>query len=570
MRSYPGKSSCPDSESFREESSNGPERGETLIGEGTEDGRSACSTKDSGPGKPGNRVEEKTLTTLHLGGAIQRRHWIVGRRRREVGVTTRERRDRVEGEGASKPNGEREGSTGHQREDPEVRSDPVRARGQSSTRQSSWGDSHGAEGVKAEKVLERVYDWGRLRMAWRQVEKNAGAAGIDRMTVEAFKEREEFLLREIQQKLKAGIYRFQPARRVLIEKEGSQKKRKLGIPTVMDRIVSQSVHLVLEGIFDSGFTPSNFGFRRGKSQHRAIRHVQQAVMEAREWCVSIDLESFFDEIPHGLILQLIRRKIQDERFVTLIARALKAGVIVGGQYEKTVKGCPQGSPMSPILSNIVLNELDQELERRGHRYGRWADDFIILVKSERAGTRVMESITRYLEGGLGLPVNREKSKVAPIKDVGFLGFQILRGKLRVSNQAREKFKKKVRELTKRNNPLSMRQVILALNGYLAGWVAYFRIQEFRQLFRHLDEWIRNRLRSIQLKKWKKPVKFQRIMIRAGYKPAEARKTWVKMARWQSVERKEVLFTLNLGWFKRQGLIFLNEYTNRALELSFTR
>jgi RNA-directed DNA polymerase len=484
-------------------------------------------------------------------------------------VTTRESRDRVEGEGASKPNGEREGSTGHRREVPEVRSDPVRAVGQSSTRQSTWGDSHGAEGMKAEKVLERVYDWGRLRMAWKQVEKNAGAAGIDKMTVEAFKEREEILLREIQEKLQAGIYRFQPARRALIEKEGSQKKRKLGIPTVMDRIVSQSAHLVLHGIFDSGFTSSNFGFRRGMSQHRAIRHVRQAVIEEREWCVSIDLESFFDEIPHGLILQLLRQKIRDERFITLIARALKAGVIVEGQYEKTVKGCPQGSPMSPILSNIVLNELDQELERRGHRYGRWADDFIILVKSERAGTRVMESITRYLEGGLGLPVNKEKSKVAPIKDGGFLGFQILRGKLRVSKGAREKFKRKVRELTKRNNPLSMKQVILALNEYLAGWVAYFRIQEFRRLFRHLDEWVRSRLRSIQLKKWKNPVKFQRIMIRAGYKPAEARKTWVKMDRWQSVKRKEVLFTLNLGWFKRQGLIFLNDYTNRALELSFT-
>ena len=337
----------------------------------------------------------------------------------------------------------------------------------------------------------------------------------------------------------------------------------------MDRIVSQSIHLVLAEIFDSEFTSSNFGFRRGKSQQRAIKQVRESVVEGKEWCVSIDLESFFDEIPHGLTLRLLRRKIGDERFITLIARALKAGVIVEGRYEKTVKGCPQGSPMSPILSNIVLNELDQELERRGHRYGRWADDFIILVKTERAGTRVMESITRYLEGGLGLPVNKEKSRVAPIKDVAFLGFQILRGKLRVSNGAREKFKRKVKELTKRNNPLSMRQVILALNKYLAGWVTYFCIQEFRQLFRHLDEWVRNRLRSIQLKKWKKPAKFQRIMIRAGYNPSDARKTWVKMDRWQSVERKEVLFTLNLGWFKRQGLMFLNEYTNRALELPFT-
>jgi group II intron reverse transcriptase/maturase len=401
------------------------------------------------------------------------------------------------------------------------------------------------------------------------VEKNAGAAGIDRMTVEAFTEREGDLLREMQEKLKAGIYRFQPARRVLIEKEDTQKKRKLGIPTVMDRIVSQSTHLVLEWLFDREFTTSNFGFRRGKSQHRAIKHVQQGVKEGREWCVSIDLESFFDEIPHGLILRLLRRKIRDERFITLIARALKAGVIVEGRYEKTEKGCPQGSPMSPILSNIVLNELDQKLERRGHRYGRWADDFIILVRSERAGTRVMESITRYLEGELGLPVNKKKSKVAPIKDVEFLGFQILRGKLRVSKGARERFKKKVKGLTQRNNPLSMRQVILALNEYWTGWVIYFCIQEFRQLFRHLDEGVRNRLRSMQLKKWKNPAKFQRVMIRAGYKPAEARKTWVQMARWQSVERKEVRFTLNLGWFKRQGLMFLDEYTNRALELSFT-
>ena len=425
------------------------------------------------------------------------------------------------------------------------------------------------ESVKREKVLERVYEWGRLRLAWKQVERNAGAAGIDEMTVGAFREREEEFLREIQGKVQAGIYRFQPVRRVLIEKEGAEKKRKLGIPTVMDRIVSQSIHLVLGGIFDSMFTGSNFGFRRGKSQHGAIKHARQAVREGNAWCVSIDLKSFFDEIPHGLIFRLIRREIRDERFVTLIARALKAGVIVEGMCEKTVKGCPQGSPVSPILSNIVLNELDQELERRGHRYVRWADDFIILVKSERAGKRVMESITRYLEGGLGLKVNKEKSEVAPVKDVAFLGFQILRGKLRVSARAREKFKRKVRELTRRNNPLSMRQIISALNEYLGGWVSYFRIQEFRQIFRQLDEWVRNRLRSMQLKKWKSPAKFQRIMIKRGYASADARKTWVNMTRWQSVGRKEVRFTLNLEWFKRQGLIFLDTYTNRALELPFT-
>jgi RNA-directed DNA polymerase len=324
--------------------------------------------------------------------------------------------------------------------------------------------------------------------------------------------------------------------------------------------------LVFEGIFDPAFTESNFGFRRGKSQHRAIKHVQGIVLEGYDWCASIDLKSFFDEIPHGLILKLIRRKIADEGLVTLIARALKAGVIVDGRLEKTPKGCPQGSPVSPMLSNIVLNELDQELERRGHRYCRWADDFLILVKSERAAKRVMEGIVKYLEEELHLPVNKEKSEVSQIKDIPFLGFQILRGKIRVSDKARLKFKDRVRELTRRNNPLSMYQNIQELNKYVQGWVAYFGIQEFKMLFRDLDGWIRSRLRSMQLKKWKNPHKFQRIMIKAGFKPQDAHKVWIRMNKWQSVHRRAVRFVMNLEWFRKQGLIFLNGFTKRSLEL----
>ena len=420
--------------------------------------------------------------------------------------------------------------------------------------------------VKHEKVLERVYSPGRLRTAWQQVRRNAGAAGIDQMTVDAFDKRAEELLNLIHEKLKAGTYRFKPARRVLIRKEGSDKKRKLGIPVVMDRIVSQSVNLVFEGIFDPTFTASNFGFRRGKSQHAAIKHVQAIVLEGYEWCASVDLKSFFDEIPHGLILKLIRRKIADEALVTLIARALKAGVMVDGKLEKTTKGCPQGSPVSPLLSNIVLNELDQELERRGHRYCRWADDFLTLVKSERAAKRVMDGIVKYLEEELQLPVNKEKSMTSPIKDVPFLGFQILRGKIRVSNKARVKFKDKVRELTRRNNPLSMFENIRELNKYLQGWVAYFGIQEFKKIFWELDAWIRSRLRSMQLKKWKNPHKFQRIMIKSGFKPQDAHRVWVRMNKWQSVHRRAVRFTLNLKWFREQGLLFLNDFTKRPLEL----
>lgn len=298
----------------------------------------------------------------------------------------------------------------------------------------------------------------------------------------------------------------------------------------------------------------------GRSQHQAIKHVQKIVVEGYEWCASIDLHSFFDEIPHDLILKLIRRRISDERLVTLIARALKAGVIEDGIFVKTLKGSPQGSPLSPILSNIVLNELDQELEKRGLKFCRWADDSLILVKSERAANRVMEGIIRYLEDELKLPVNKEKSKVCKIKDATFLSFQMLRGKIRVSGKAWTKFKDKVRNLTKRNNPLSMYQLIQELNEYLRGWVNYFKVQEFKIVFRDFDIWIRKRLRSTQLKKWKKPNKFQRMMIRAGYKPEDAHKTWVKMNRWQSVNREEVKYVMTLDWFRMQGLVFLHDFT----------
>ena len=414
--------------------------------------------------------------------------------------------------------------------------------------------------MKVRDVLVKVYEPGRLLLAWQQVRTNAGAAGIDQMTVAEFAQREDHLLARIHDRLKAGHYRFQPARRVLIPKAGTSQMRKLGIPVVMDRIVGASMQRVLEEIFDPDFTASNFGFRRGRSQHQAIRHLQRLVKEGREWAIAVDLQAFFDEIPHGLILQLIRRKVADEPLVTLLARLLKAGVIVNGEFAKTTKGCPQGSPLSPLLSNIVLNELDHKLEERHLGYGRWADDFVIVVRSERAAQRVMEGTIRYLEEELGLTVNQEKSRVAPIKDITFLGFQLLRSKIRVSTTARLRFKARVRELTRRNNPLSMYQVIHELSIYLRGWVGYFGLQEFTYLFRDLDAWIRSRLRSTQLKKWKNTRKFQRIMIKAGFDPQQARRVWVRMNRWQSVMRRPVRFMMNLDWFRERGLVFLHDFT----------
>lgn len=414
--------------------------------------------------------------------------------------------------------------------------------------------------MKETELLAKVYDPDRLYQAWQQVKKNAGAAGIDRMTIEEFALKEAYLLGRIHDQLRSGNYRFKPAKRVLIPKAGTSKTRKLGIPVVMDRVVGVSMHHVLTELFEPEFTASNFGFRPGKSQHEALRHLQALVKEGREWVVAVDLQSFFDEIPHGLILQLVRRKVADEQLVTMIARLLKAGVIVAGNFEKTTKGCPQGSPLSPLLSNIVLNELDRKLEERGLGYCRWADDFVIVVRSQRAAYRVMEGTMRYLEEALGLIVNQEKSQVAPIKEVSFLGFQILRGKLRVSKQARIRFKQRVRELTHRNNPLSMYQLLQELNAYLRGWVGYFGVQEFRYLFRDLDAWMRSRLRSTQLKKWKNPKKFQRIMLKAGFDPLLTYRTWIKMNRWQSVMRRPVRFVMDLEWFRKQGLVFLHDYT----------
>lgn len=420
--------------------------------------------------------------------------------------------------------------------------------------------------MKETNVIEKVYDPGRLNTAWQQVRKNAGAAGIDHMSVKDFEKRIKELAPKITRKLKEGSYRFKPARRAFIPKEGSGKTRPLGIPVVMDRIVSVSINMVFEELFAPDFTESNYGFRKGRSQHMAIDHVQQYIREGRRWCVSIDLKSFFDEIPHDLILKLIRRKVSDERLLTLIARALKAGVIEEGEFKKTTKGCPQGSPLSPMLSNMVLNELDHELERRGLKYCRWADDFVILVKSERAAKRILEAVTGFLEEKLKLPVNLEKSKAVKITDLTFLGFSFsYYGKVKISDKAIKKFKDKVRSLTHRNNPFSMFQVIKRLNSYLRGWINYFRIQEFSSILEKFDRWIRIRLRSMQLRKWKKPRRFQTMLIRAGFHPNEAAKVWVKMKRWHSAKRFAVQYVLNLEWFRNIGLVFLDDFTSDSLK-----
>lgn len=409
--------------------------------------------------------------------------------------------------------------------------------------------------MKQTNVMEKVYEKRRLLEAWQQVKRNDGVAGIDNMTVKEFEERRRELLPIIRNKLIDGTYKFKPTKRIHILKEGG-KVRNISIPTVMDRIVAQSVNTVLTELYETEYSRSSFGFRKGKSQREAIEYSRKIVNSGKRWAVSIDLKSFFDEIPHELIFKLIRRKVSDERFVTLIARGLKSGVRIEGKLEKTSKGIGQGSPSSPTISNIVLTELDREIERRGLQHCRWADDFVIFLSSERAGHRVMKGITGYLEEKLELPVNKEKSIVAKVKEISFLGFRIVRKKIQVAPKALKKCMERIRELTVRNNPVSMRRIIVELNEFLRGWINYFQIQGFKGVLEKLDQLVRNRLRAMQLKKWKKPKKFQRMLIKAGWESEVAKQVWIKMDRWQSVKRMEVTFLLNLKWFRKMGLIFL--------------
>ena len=418
---------------------------------------------------------------------------------------------------------------------------------------------------KYKEVLKRVYNRERLNRAWQQVKKNAGAAGIDKMTVGKFEENAERNLATAARKLKAGKYQFKPLKEVLIPKEGGT--RKLGIPVVMDRVVSQSMNMVMMEIYEPEFKNSSYGYRPGKSQHEAIGKMKEHIKEGREWVVEVDLKNFFDEIPHPLILKRVREKVEDDQMITLIARAIKSGRIKEGRYEKSQKGVPQGSPISPILSNIVLHELDQELENRGHRHCRWADDFLIYMRSERAGKRVKESITKYLRK-MGLEVNEDKSGVTRAEEAKFLGFQIQNGQIRISPKAKKKFKRNIREMTKRNNPLSMKKIVEDLNVYLKGWVGYFTVEETQTTMGNLDGWIRRRLRSMQLKKWKKPKKFQAKMRKAGYSVYYSEKTWLKMDVWRSSRNPKVHRVLPVKWFRKLKLVFLDDYRNRDLELPF--
>lgn len=355
-------------------------------------------------------------------------------------------------------------------------------------------------------TMEAICERNNLKRALKRVEANKGAPGIDGMEVDDLGKylKEHWL--EIKGQLMAGTYRPHPVRRVEIPKRDTNGKRKLGIPSVVDRFIQQAMLQVLQKEWDQHFSEYSYGFRPGRRAHEAVSRAQAYLREGYSWIVDIDLEEFFDRVNHDRLISRLSKRIKDKRVIRVIRAYLNAGIMDGGLLKPTEAGTPQGGPLSPLLSNIVLDELDKELERRGHRFVRYADDCNIYVKSQRAGERVMASIRSYIERRLKLKVNARKSAVGEGQERKFLGFSFTSMRAghrrRLAKESLERFKAAIRKLTSRNWGISMELRIEKLSSYLRGWKGYFGYIETSRVFRDLDSWIRHRLRSVYWKQWK--------------------------------------------------------------------
>jgi group II intron reverse transcriptase/maturase len=344
-----------------------------------------------------------------------------------------------------------------------------------------------------------------LARALKRVERNGGAPGPDGMTVDQLRPHLKTVWPEIRQRLDDGTYRPAPVRRVTIPKPGGGE-RELGVPTVLDRLLQQALSQVLSPIFEPTFSDRSFGFRPGRSAHQAVNAARRAIEAGQTWVVDVDLDRFFDRVQHDALMARVARRVGDRRMLRLIRRYLDAGVMVEGVKVAMAEGTPQGSPLSPLLANIMLDDLDAELERRGHTFVRYADDLRVYVASERAATRVLEGVTAFVERRLRLKVNRHKSGIAPATVRGLLGFGFVRYagrvKIRLEHRTRVRLKARLRQLTDRHRSIAMSGRLALLNRFLAGWAAYFALAETPSVFDEFDEWLRRRLRQVRWKEWK--------------------------------------------------------------------
>ena len=412
-------------------------------------------------------------------------------------------------------------------------------------------------------LMERIVDRTNMRRAWKRVKANKGAPGSDGMTLEDFPTFARSHWSTIRQDLLDGTYQPQPVRRVSIPKPNGGE-RSLGIPSVVDRVIQQAIGQVLTPIFDPEFSESSFGFRPGRSAQGAVRQVQRYIGEGYRFAVDLDLEQFFDRVNHDVLMARVARKVRDKCLLGLIGRYLRAGVLVGDIIQATELGTPQGGPLSPLLANILLDDLDKELEWRGYRFARYADDLLILVKSPRTGERVKASITRFLTRELKLAVNERKSRVVKTNDCEFLGFTFRGTKLRWSDQAFADFKHNVRKLTGRSWGVSMAYQLDRLARYVRGWMNYFGISDYYRPIPEIDSWIRRRIRMCYWKQWRWVRTKVRNLLALGTNKRQAILTAISSKSYWHLSKTLATQTgMTNAWLTSHGLISVRALWMRA-------
>jgi RNA-directed DNA polymerase len=418
--------------------------------------------------------------------------------------------------------------------------------------------AHGPESpASTNRLMEEVCERENLKKALRRVKANKGSAGVDGMTVGEITGYLKQHWPAIREQLLKGTYEPKPVRRVEIPKPDGGGVRKLGIPSVLDRFIQQAVTQVLQRQWDRTFSDHSYGFRPGRSAHQAVAQAQQYIAEGHGWCVDLDLEKFFDRVNHDKLMGHIAKRVEDKRLRKLIRAFLNAGVMENGLVSPSVEGTPQGGPLSPLLSNLVLDELDRELERRGHRFVRYADDSNIYVRSERAGQRVMESITRFITEELKLKVNEAKSAVARPQERKFLGFSFSAGpevKRVIAPKALGRFKRRIREITRRAKGVSMKTTMEELVPYMRGWRNYFGFCETPVVLQYLTRWVRLRLRAARWRQWKTQRRRRAELIRLGVSEQLASNTAGSgRGPWYLARSRALSVGLSNAYFRSLGL-----------------
>ena len=406
------------------------------------------------------------------------------------------------------------------------------------------------------ELLEKILSKDNMNLAYKRVKANKGASGIDDMQVDELLQYLKENGEQIKEDIRNGKYNPKAVRRVEIPKaDGS--KRKLGIPTVEDRVIQQAVAQQLNIIYEPIFSENSYGFRQNRSCHDAILKAQEIMNNGYKWVVDLDLEKFFDTVNQDLLISIIRRTINEDKVVSLIRKYLQAGVLVNGVFERTEKGTPQGGNISPILSNIMLNELDKELEKRGLQFVRYADDCVIFRKSKKSAERVMNSITKFIETKLRLKVNKEKSKVERPWRIKYLGFSFYQAKgkieIRIHPKSVAKFKEKIRIITSRSNAMSMKTRYIKLKQVIVGWVNYFKTANMGKIVEKLDEWVRRRIRMCYWKQWKKSKTKRENLRKLGIKEKEIwHYTWSRKSYWRMADTPAMHIALNNKTLEKLG------------------